>query len=385
MHTPTEILKFPNMRKIIFLVPLLLILSCNKDEQSSKSDNGLPRSTAYENFAEILSKAVSAEPDLRQFLKSEAQKQFDKDYDVFYPWCKDKLVSEDCTFEQLLRKYDVKDQLDSIVYAIPKLTIMIPDWSWLGSFNVNSWDTDNSDISVGFKAEDRTIPLYDNGEWYYSLSVGEMPDFPVMFIKNNERMKTVGTVTRGGENSYEFVDDAFCNNDISTKGIDWQYYYSDTLYTYEEPNDNVTASELDSKVIAAYDEFGDEDYYYQRDYIYYGMTRDKSTGVYNPRFKEYLYKIRFDNALTSGLTESGDGSFPDEYSNKGSRKDDDELRELDFRIDGNLDRRFNIIVGNKSDSLTTYTFAKSVRMEDLFEYNRIHIGMRHKTALVRRR
>lgn len=44
---------------------------------------------AQQQFAEILSKAVYNHAELRAFLKAQALKQFDNDYDVFYPLVKE--------------------------------------------------------------------------------------------------------------------------------------------------------------------------------------------------------------------------------------------------------------------------------------------------------
>lgn len=54
------------------------------------------------DFAVILSKAINQEPELREFIRNEALKQFDKDHDVFYPFVKDAMVAGDKTFRDIL-------------------------------------------------------------------------------------------------------------------------------------------------------------------------------------------------------------------------------------------------------------------------------------------
>ncbi len=368
----------------------IIISGCSKNETTTSlerdiNEQQLSEIEAYNEFASILSKAVNNETALRLFLKKEALKQFDKDYDVFYPWLRDCDIDGNNSFEEILKKYDDKNLLERITETIPKLTIMIPDWEWLGAFSVLNWDTNDSDVAVGFASENSTIKVFEKGEYVGKVEQNQIPSFPILLIKENERMKEIKAPTRSSIGIYDFADDEFNNSYPITTRISWKDHYSDQIYTLPEPNNNVTAAELDPAVLKAFEEFGDENYYYQRDYIYYGMTKQIDSGRFNPKYKEYLYKIKFSDALNDGLYESGDGSFPDEYENKGSEKSVDELRKLDFRIDGNLDLRFNVLVGDKSGSLSCYTFAKSINMKDLFDYDRVHINMRHKTWVVWRR
>lgn len=60
------------------------------DAKSNVSDLTISETDAQKSFAKILSIAVAKNEALRTFLKSEAEKQYDKDYDVFYPFVKDK-------------------------------------------------------------------------------------------------------------------------------------------------------------------------------------------------------------------------------------------------------------------------------------------------------
>lgn len=374
----------------LFTVISVILLGCSKNEIAANLEGNIDEQTlseveAYNEFASILSKAASNEAELRSFLKKEALKQFDKDYDVFYPWLRDCTVDGNYSFEQVLKKYDDKGLLESITETIPKLTILIPDWEWLDAFSILNWDTDNSDIAVGFASENSSIKIFEKGKNVGNIEQNQIPSFPILLIKENERMKETKAPTRSSNGIFDFADNEFNNSNPITTRISWKDGYSDLIYNLTEPDNNVTPTELDPAVLKAFEEFGDEDYFYQRDYIYYGMTKQIDSGKFNPKYKEYLYKIKFSDALNDGLYESGDGSFPDEYENKGSEKSAEELRKLDFRIDGNLDLRFNVLVGDKSGSLSCYTFAKSINMKDLFDYDRVHINTRHKTWVVWRK
>lgn len=73
------------------------LASCEKNQQLEK-DEEVQEVTKVQPTIEIFAKALSAavyqHGEMRSFIKDEALKQFDKDYDVFYPFVKDKEVAE---------------------------------------------------------------------------------------------------------------------------------------------------------------------------------------------------------------------------------------------------------------------------------------------------
>lgn len=119
--------------KLLFMVAVALsIASCSKeaDQLTINEESSDAFITAQKEFAKILSSALYGEPDLRAFLKNEALKEFDMDYDVFYPYTKDAVVYGNRTFKDILISYSEDPlSLDRIEAVIPKLTILVPDWS----------------------------------------------------------------------------------------------------------------------------------------------------------------------------------------------------------------------------------------------------------------
>lgn len=79
-------------------------------------------------------------------------KEFDKDYDVFYPWVQNHIVNGTETFREVLSKYDEAGMLSDIEEELPLLTILVPDWSWVTDFSACSWDTESQDISVVYRS-----------------------------------------------------------------------------------------------------------------------------------------------------------------------------------------------------------------------------------------
>lgn len=74
---------------ICFALVAMGIMGCAKselNEAKSSEITTMDAESAKREFAKILSKAVSNEESLRIFIKNAAEKRFDLDYDVFYPF-----------------------------------------------------------------------------------------------------------------------------------------------------------------------------------------------------------------------------------------------------------------------------------------------------------
>jgi hypothetical protein len=101
------------MRKsLLFIALCALTFSCTEDfpENQSAQDSTTPslkimsltENDAKQKFAEILSKAIYENIDLRSFIKDKAIQQFDNDFDVFYPILKNEEVGNSETFRGTL-------------------------------------------------------------------------------------------------------------------------------------------------------------------------------------------------------------------------------------------------------------------------------------------
>ena len=112
---------------ICFALVAMGIMGCAKSELNElKSSETTTMYAESAKRAKILSKAVSNEPSLRSFIKAEALKQFDKDYDVFYPFVKDQVIDGQLTFREILVGYDEDGMLTSIEKSLPLLNILVP-------------------------------------------------------------------------------------------------------------------------------------------------------------------------------------------------------------------------------------------------------------------
>lgn len=85
---------------LCFVALMCSLSSCESNDsmgeevavKNSVNESTLSEADAQKAFAKVLSVAVAKDGTLRSFLKNEAVRQYDKDYDVFYPFVKDEIV-----------------------------------------------------------------------------------------------------------------------------------------------------------------------------------------------------------------------------------------------------------------------------------------------------
>jgi len=171
------------------LLSLALLTSCSRDvidspavEQSFQVASEKEKS--MEKFANILSKATYERTDVREFLKNEAVKQFDKNYDVFYPLIKGE--------RDILISYSSKEEIEEIESNVPLLNILIPR---IAIFDVNPEELDINDKEIPVAiSKDLVTALYLNGKKELDVKNGQVPDFHVIVVNENARVAPIESV-----------------------------------------------------------------------------------------------------------------------------------------------------------------------------------------------
>ena len=318
----------------------LVFNACNKDsieQEESICATTLSEQEGQQAFAVILSKAVAMEPSLRTFLKEEAIKRFDMDYDVFYPYVKDsRLANGETVREMLLRYSDNGEQLTQIEQSVPKLTILIPDYSWIekNCFSVNSWDTSSDRVAVGYDDRMEAHPIYCKGEKIGDLPAFSFPSFPILIVKSNERMVIREAATKSGEREYDFFDPAF-DGTKQTKGhIEGGLinYWDDSSNLVQDQHDYISSATMNiisPETVNAYNTFGlGWNGAAQRDYIFYDMNQ---TNVNNGSLVTYERELIYRFSLSqAGLFRCADNITDPQlnnmvtYTEKGDRPNIDE-------------------------------------------------------------
>lgn len=382
------------------LLPLFcamaVLSSCTNeiDDLSSKNDvativksrsvsEELDVETAQKRFAKILSKAVYDNMPLRQFLKDEAIKQFDNDYDVFYPLVKGMKVMAEKTFYDILLDYSSEEELNSIENAVPLLNIYVPDLSLFDNITAYNWDVNDEEIPVAVSNTNGGTILFCQGDSIDSLAGDEVPDFHLLLVKQNERVRPVENFSRSINDNqvmpgYEFVNEVFNGSkrpEIQTLALDAPTLEDDYV------------NSLDPKIIEAWNTMKSNPAY-QRDYIYYGMTPQKTEGKLNGTIDEYLYRFQISPTAYYSISDDRDktSSKSDPYIKEGEKKES-KKEELPKDIiitalwaEGNYEFEFRIYTGTKKDdNVGSQVLVFNIAPKDLWEIN-ITTKRRHHTA-----
>ena len=283
---------------------------------------------ALKDFAIILSKAVAEDEQVRSFIREEALKQYDCDFDVFYPYVKDNVIESNKSFSQILYSYQEHDnQLDAIEKAVPKLTIMVPDFSWIESncFSIHGWKTSDEMIAVGYDDNEKEHYVYFNGELLGQLPASSFPPFPLLVVKSNERM-IEKVDTKSGKTEFDFVDPRF--NNTQTKASTWEGDFANETNSVSVKRDlqyEINKADLEAispDVITAYNEFGQGwGNGVQRDYIFFGMTQENNSNGRLNRFKrDMIYRLSITpNKLFTSMDDASTDPKKDLWTGKGDR------------------------------------------------------------------
>lgn len=366
------------------------LFSCsNEMEEMNQNEAAVPTveniqkldaATAQQTFAVILSKAVYGSQELRNFIRTEALKQFDRDYDVFYPFVKDTKVCGERTFRDVILDYTDERTLASIEASLPRLNILVPDLSFVDAFCADNWDTSSNEVAVSYATGNDEHVLYANGEVTAKLEVGELPAFPLLVVKENERM-SYRPSTRGISDlsAYDFADPVFngsAYNKPQTRATDWDLYPEQ-----ESTEPYVPVSVLDASVIEAYNENKKNPSSLDRDYIYYGLSSSHPTyGTLNTNINEAIYKFKLSNSVYYSIADADtDPKLKSDVENKVSELPLEQVWQKIW-TDGAFEFNFYSYIYSKSDK-TKPSFKKvPVKAQDLFQYDKVHVHRRHKTA-----
>lgn len=362
------------------------MVSCQEDERVSVETGGneqgfikpLKVDVAQKEFAKILSEAVYNNIEARAFLKEEALKQFDRDYDVFYPVVKNKKMENGQTFRELLLSYTDTERLKQIEKTLPLLTMYVPDLSLFVDITPKNWDITDEEVPVAFSNEKEGSILFLNGDSVMTLKRNEIPGYHLLLVKNNERVRVLphsrAAVGDAEQVDYEFIDEVFDGSLPLQTPIQTRV---DNL-----PDDNnsyVDKDKVNSLIVQAWETMK-ETPTLQRDYIYYGLTPTHQEGSLNMSVDEYLYRFQIDpNAYFRIADQNEDPRIKNEST---SNKKAELTREEIIRrlwTDGRFEIRFRFFTGEKnSTALNPSDLTFNPSPNDLFNIN-IKTDYRHST------
>lgn len=383
-----------NSRSILVCaISIIAFTSCDSDmveslgsgDANAPIENKVSEVTAERNFAKILSVAAAKNASIRTFLKQEALKQFDKDYDVFYPYVKDELIDEGKTLRDILVEFSSEEEIGIIENNVPLLTIMIPNLGSFNAFNINDWDPSNNQIATTYAEGNDNSIFFAEGDSLLSLPAGSLPNFPFLVVKSNERMKVVGSIssTRSGNATlqYNFADPAYDGTKVvQTRS---SYYEEKNTEPAPEINPYLKSEQLDSKCIEAFNLAKNNSYLIDREYIYYNLSPQNPTnGILDPNVREKIYMFKVSPSQYIHIIDGEIGEDPKLKDHVYYKKDHPSTEQIakELWTNGAFEIVFNSYKG--SDGLVeTAPFSKMG--SDLFYIDEFDVKYDHGTMLRR--
>lgn len=310
-------------------------------------------------FSYALWEAIKEREDLRIFLKNTALEKFDNDYDVLVALIKDKIVSEKGdTFEELLNSYLHDTTLSRILIENPLITIFIPTLP--SGFSPEKWDPKTESPNVVHLTKDLNSKshLIKSNSTAEEISQGIVPGFPVVIVKDNERVLYNPSSTSQFAKSEQKLDDI-------------NYFFADEVFNPKfnpELNTNIERSggtpfQL-HKTVDAYNH-GLE---WQRDHIYYNLKPGVTKGPIDNSHVETINYFKFENRLGLSAISNSPGD-PEPFDNMVQKG----------WTDGHFEFRISIMVNSITGVGTTILKVFQVEPEKIFNISYSTYSKNNKT------
>ena len=294
------------MRKIfLFFMILISFVSCsseilndnlsgsvNKTALSIENDT-IKSHELLEDFSKALSSALNSSVELRRLIKNEALKMFDYDYDVLYLSINTYKLSSGKTVDELMELYIDTSKLELVKQKYPTLTIFVPVLPD-NSFSAESWNPEDEIPYTALRVENSNDIMAYGIEKEFLIPSNEIPKYPILVIKLNERIISVNKVQKKkylsacntiDDTDIVFLSDVFDNtkNESINRSIS-------SMHSNERDRTGSIPDNM-KKVYEAYDIYNPSNGWL-RDYIYFDLTPQKTKGAFNLDFKESLVHFK---------------------------------------------------------------------------------------------
>jgi hypothetical protein len=201
-------IKIPSIKAIRLMVlamSVIYITGCEKEdlnavEQSLDPIEAAPgqaggdhdvihtsRDKVLDNVAKRLARSLEKE-EVRAFIKSEALKKFDGDFDILYSAVKDKSITGSKFSEHLNQAAKAGEDVNQFAARVPLLNIAVP-------VNIDKWNTQNFTplVAIAHSSLDekttKLVKAYDSKGNIHWLDAQQAPDYPVVVVGLNERIE----------------------------------------------------------------------------------------------------------------------------------------------------------------------------------------------------
>lgn len=355
------------MKKIICLIALISLISsfvaCEKADiiQSKEAinENELKNNSVIENFAIALAKVLSEHKECRELIKTEALKKIDYDYDVLYVLVKDIKLSDGNTLEKHLLELLKPEELSLIISDKPTLTIFIPTLPE-NVFSAELWNIETEIPQVAIRSTNPNTFVYDAKGAITVIKSNQIPAFPVVVLKDNERIKQVET-----------------NNSTLRSAInDYNFEFIDSIFNNVERHENKMETRIRTsydhiqKSLDSYQIFNNSTEGWQRDYVYYNLTKEINKGPFDSSYREGIVGFELLGDAHSNYKKISDSS--------GEPILDGVYHEVPIGpgrgyltpwTDGEFEFQVKCYFGNKNAGITEYTNRFRCNPNQLFKMN----------------
>lgn len=340
----------------------------NDNISETKINQTVNETSLKKKFSIALANVLNESEACREFIKNEALKQFDYDYDVLYMLVKDKIIENGMTFEDFLLNYINKEDLTSLINKIPNLTIFIPKLPE-NIFSPQVWNTHNDIPLVAFKNERSQILYTDITGSINIIEFDEIPTFPIVVVKPSERVFLSSSKTRN------------INSSILKTNSGHNYIFEHKEFDNTNPTNKIQTRSLSTeypeklKKIYKAKEYADKNGVWQRDYIYYNISVKDGSGVFQKNISECIYSFELSGDPQNIYRLIADQGDDPHYSEneiqvpKDPRYNGRRDYAYSFWFDGNFEFIVKVYVSNTQLISNEIVKAISISPDDLFELN----------------
>lgn len=299
------------MKKSILIVLTLLLSVISCEEPNIIEESNLEEDQTYfktnstnrdyelkKKFAEALHEAMTESANLREFLKNEALKKFNGDYDILYNYVKDHKVGNS-TFRNILKSYYINESdLIEIENTVPSLTIFVPSLP-KNSFSAENWNISRDIPLVAVRLLDNNkTPLISYNSKSYLLDHNIIPSFPVVVIKENERIVAPNYPQYKSLTTKEYST----NNGFNFK-------FSHSIFDFINPPIDIVIDGTPDHVVDAWEVYGkSQNLGWHRDFIYYTLQPNVPNGPYINDYSEFLRDFKIEGTGEQALDAISDAS-----------------------------------------------------------------------------
>ena len=262
-----------------------------EEDSTNKASNAGTVESVYDQksnlkreFGKALIQAMKESQMLRDLLKTEALKMFNKEYDVLYLLIKDKRLENTSVEELMVKHLGGKEKLDEIISQNPTLTILVPELP-NESFSAELWDTQNEVPAVAIRTSTSNDVPFITADGTEDVIPGKYtPAFPILVLKENERV----IASTSNARSYKQFSQLKTREVYNRDGLTLKLWDNAFDHSIKSPVETKRAARYtDSKVREAYNIYKHANGWH-RDYIYYNITPSNPNGEYRDYYKEHI-------------------------------------------------------------------------------------------------